>query len=264
MAGIKFVSQDFILSDINPFTGMKYDDKWVYMELTETEDYLLLDKTENHLFQIYVSELYSEWHWRIMDFIGYESEYGKNIIINIGRNDYEYAKEHYRGHSYKDKELRDYEKKILVHSTPYKNYCSIKKMNTLLSWNKLKEAGIIGETEPIGSLLGDHAEYRDYIMFSDGGVGGEIVVNSHNHSKLIMDIKAEYEPGARMYFDAQKIAADGKLVRDGLHYKVKDYLPLNPYLLGTATKDNVDLPDMECSPVNFSQAADKMFLDLMP
>ena len=77
-----------------------------------------------------------------------------------------------------------------------------------------------------------------------------------------MDIKAEYEPGARMYFDAQKIAADGKLVRDGLHYKVKDYLPLNPYLLGTATKDNVDLPDMECSPVNFSQAADKMFLNL--
>lgn len=65
-----------------------------------------------------------------------------------------------------------------------------------------------------------------------------------------------------MYFDAQKIAADGKLVRDGLHYKVKDYLPLNPYLLGTATKDNVDLPDMECSPVNFSQAADKMFLNL--
>lgn len=38
MAGIKFVSQDFILSDINPFTGMKYDDKWVYMELTETEE----------------------------------------------------------------------------------------------------------------------------------------------------------------------------------------------------------------------------------
>lgn len=62
MAGIKFVSQDFILSDINPFTGMKYDDKWVYMELTETEDYLLLDKTENYLFQLYVSKLYSEWH----------------------------------------------------------------------------------------------------------------------------------------------------------------------------------------------------------
>ena len=68
-----------------------------------------------------------------------------------------------------------------------------------------------------------------------------------------------YRPGARFYFDAEAIALDGLLVRDGLHVKVERRLPLAAYLLWTATPENVDPDETEWTPKKFAEKADKSF-----
>ena len=259
---IVFVQPDFIVKEINPFTGDVYDKNWVYVEINNEEKYQILDKTEHNLFQVYISRNTSDWKWRLMDFIGYESDLNKNIIVNIAVDEYKRIEEEYARHSYVDNYLREYEKQVLVHSTTKLNYKNIEKTGILKSWNWLTKNKETNEIVPIGTLLGDHEEYRDYIMFSNGGVYGEIVVNSKNHGEIVMDTDSEYIPGARLYFNAGKIAESGLLVRDGLHYKVKDELPLEDYLLWVATVDNVDLDGKICCPSNFARAADCKFKKL--
>ena len=69
--------------------------------------------------------------------------------------------------------------------------------------------------------MGDPEELRDFILFG-GGTTGEIVVNSKQNNKLIYDENVEYRTGARLYFDMQKIAEDGLILRDGSEIKIKD------------------------------------------
>lgn len=259
---IHIVPPEFCIQEINPFTNQVYDKNWVYIEVNDENEYQMFDKTEHGLFQTYLSRNSLGWQWRLMDFIGYELNYHKHIIINIDSDEYQCIEQTYKGHSYMDCYLREYENSVLVHSTPKDNYENIKRTGVLKSWNLLKKNNEINENNPIGDALGDHEEYRDYIMFSNGGVSGEIVVNSKNHNKIVMDIDSEYVPGARLYFNAKKIAESGLLVRDGLHYKVKDKLPLGEYLLWVSTIDDVDLKDKVCSPINFAKASDCKFQKL--
>lgn len=96
-------------------------------------------------------------------------------------------------------------------------------------------------------------------MFTNGGVTGEIIVNSKIKEKIIMNINEEYKPGARLYFDADLIAKDGLLVRNGAHLKVRDMLPLGKYLIWYATSDNVNVSELKVTPANFSKIAGKQF-----
>ena len=74
-----------------------------------------------------------------------------------------------------------------------------------------------------------------------------------------MDIDVEYKTGARLYFDAEKIAKDGLLVRDGAHIKVKDFLPLEPYLIWVGTWDSVGLKSQISTPRIFAELSNKTF-----
>lgn len=74
-----------------------------------------------------------------------------------------------------------------------------------------------------------------------------------------MNPQEEYEPGARLYFDFERIAADGLLVRDGAHMKVREVLPLEPYLLWAATMETMGMPGKKSTPEQFSKVADAMF-----
>lgn len=129
----------------------------------------------------------------------------------------------------------------MIHSTTIENWTKIQRDGMLKSWNKLKSENTSFEKQPIGIQLGDPANFSDYIMFGSG-VSGEIVVSSKQSGKINMDINAEYQTGARLYFDAEKMAKDGLLIRDGAHIKVKDILTLEPYLIYSATWDKVGLP----------------------
>ena len=55
------------------------------------------------------------------------------------------------------------------------------------------------------------------------------------------------------------MAQDGLLIRDGCHLKVKDLLPLSPYLIWTATWENIGLTSQISTPEIFARKADKQF-----
>lgn len=78
-----------------------------------------------------------------------------------------------------------------------------------------------------------------------------------------MDTNAKYLTGARLYFDAKRMAQDGLFVRDGCHLKVKDKLPLEPYLIWTATWETVGIASQVSTPRIFADQADKRFQSVL-
>ena len=247
---------EFIENNINPITKSEYDSSWLVLTLSSgTENSMIVGANNGCAYTIKISkQLHDDWKMAVGDFIGYCDVNNLNGIIAITEDEFNEVQSYYDGHSYNEKLLRDYETSVLVHSTSMENWLQIQKDGILKSWNKLN----IPEKEPIGKQLGDHVHFSDYIMFG-GGVSGEIVVNSKQSGKIVMDIDAEYKTGARLYFDAEKIAKDGLLVRDGAHIKVKDCLPLEPYLIWTATWENVGLERQISTPRIFAKLSDEKF-----
>lgn len=219
---------DFIENNINPITNSEYGSSWMVLTLpSDIDTPMFVGANNGCAYTIKINkQLHDDWKMAIGDFIGYCDANNLNSILAITEDEYNDVQSYYAGHNNNETNLRDYEPKILVHSTSMENWIQIQKDGMLKSWNSLN----ITDKEPIGKQLGDPVHFSDYIMFG-GGVSGEIVVNSKQTGKIVMDINAEYKTGARLYFDAEKIAKDGLLVRDGAHIKVKDFLPLEPYLI---------------------------------
>lgn len=217
---------------INPITGYGYDSSWIVLMLTDSEEYQFMCGSRNGCaYTIKVSRTKcDDWKMSVGDFLSFNEANAKNIILVMTESEHEAVKDYYKGHSYNESVLRKYEPPVLVHSTAMNSWEQIKQNGMLKSWNILKEEQAIAEDHPIGIQLGDPTDFSDYIMFG-GGVTGEIVVNSKQQGKIVMDIDAEYQTGARLYFDVKRMAQDGLLVRDGCHIKVKDTLPLAPYFL---------------------------------
>ncbi len=246
----------FTESEINPVTSVPYDDSWAVFILTDSKEYNMFVGSSNGCaytvkFSRYANE---DWHLALCDFIEYNEDNNKNTIIVLKSEEAEEAQKAYIGHSFKEKILRNNEPRVLIHSTTLENYKEIQRDDMLKSFNSLNLQG-----EPIGIKLGDPKDFSNYIMFYGSGSTGEIVVNSKQKGKIIMDINDEYIPGARLYFDAEKIAADGLLIRDGCHLKVKSELPLTPYMIFTATAESVGIGKVLSTPKEFSKKADNMF-----
>ena len=71
--------------------------------------------------------------------------------------------------------------------------------------------------------------------------GPERVLASQAAGRFVTDDDAVYEPGVRLYFDNYRIITDGLAIRDGLHItKVRNLLPLAPYLIDAVGVDDVD------------------------
>lgn len=243
----------------NPVTEEAYDDSWAVFALTDSKSYnMFVGSVNGCAYTIKFSRHANEdWRLALCDFIEYNESAGKNIILVLSREELEEAKKAYAGHSVRESSLRAGEPRFLVHSTSLEGYKSIQKDGMLKSFNRLNIQG-----EPIGRKLGDPRDFRDYIMFCGGGVTGEIVVNSRQKGKITMDVDSLYSPGVRLYFDGKRIAADGLLVRDGCHLKVRDCLPLEPYLLYAATAEGLGLDDTLSTPKEFSEKADKQFREM--
>ncbi len=248
----------FVENSINPIVGSEYDNSWIILILTDSSEYQQMCGSSNGCaYTVKVSRTRcEECEMAICDFIEFNEANGKNVILVMSESDLEKAKSHYDGHRYNEHFLREKEPVILVHSTPMDSWKLIKRDGMLKSWNKLKAENSISEKQPIGTSLGDPIDFSDYIMFG-GGITGEIVVNSKQQGKIVMDENAEYLTGARLYFDAKRMAQDGLLIRDGCHLKVKDILPLKPYLIWTATWETIGLASQVSTPKIFAEKADK-------
>lgn len=251
---------ELIENRINPITNFEYDNSWIILMLTDSVDYKIMCGSNNNCaYTIKVSRLQNNnWKTIVGDFIDFNKSNDKNIILVISEEDLNSVKNSYYGHSYNEKVLRKYEPGFLVHSTTMDNWNSIERDGMLKSWNTLKKENPGFEEQPIGLKLGDHIDFSDYIMFG-GGITGEIVVNSKQKGIISMNENEEYLTGARLYFDAKKIAEDGLLIRDGCHIKVKNTLPLKPYLVFVATYKSIGLGTQISTPKKFSEIADKQF-----
>lgn len=245
------------LAEHNPFneTGV-YDGTWVQLLITEKSDYPMMTR-KTLLFQFTVSTHYDGWQLRAMDFISYQTAYGRNVIVTAAPERYMEAQEVYRGHSREEAFLRAYEPRFLIHSAPPTAMEYILQDGALRSWNRVKSADRTLEKQPIGSLLGDPDDFRDYIMLGEG-LAPEVVVNSKEKGFICMDPDCGYTPGARFYFDTIRLLTEGLLVRDGCHYKVKDELPLQLALF-TASVQTLHLPNRPITPRIFAHEADHAF-----
>ena len=247
----------FITSDLSCYNRfikkIKTPEDWVSIKITD--DFCMTDR-KNIVFGCSIGKKIDGWQFRLMDYIGYNRLHQRNIIVLVSINDYNDASKVYDGHTIDDRELRSHEPEVLVHSTTWENYRMIKEDECLKSWNMLKRTLPTFENEPIGLLLGDPDDISDYIMLGTG-VSGEIVVLSKQKGEICMDCDVEYTPGARIYFDSRVLANQGLLERDGLHYKVKDQLPLHLSIF-IATLENVTI-DGKITPKTFAAAADEAF-----
>lgn len=248
------------MADINPITNEKYDSSWIAYCLIDSEKYeVMTGGGVKSIYTLSVSKKYHSWKMSLMDFIEFQTSLNKNIVLSVSDKDMEEAKSFYNDHHFNDPFLRDYESKVMVHSTTTNCWESIKKDNCLKSWNLLRKEGQQLNKEPIGRQLGDPEDFSDYIMFSNGGISSEIVVLSKQNGKILTDANNFYEPGVRLYFNMKKVAEDGFLIRDGCHLKVKESLPLHPYLIWVADWKNVGLSSKCSTPIEFTNQANRCF-----
>jgi hypothetical protein len=90
----------------------------------------------------------------------------------------------------------------------------------------------------------------------------ECVLASKQRGDFCLDPDARYTPGVRLYLDLHAIIRNGLGVRDGLHLvKVRDHLPLAPYLLDTVGPADIrsGRSGEEWTPRLFTEAADGVF-----
>ncbi len=237
------------------------------LELTEDPGFQLICGDQGDgVYSIRLSRPgHPDWRMAAGDFLSFHEAMGIPFELALDRRDREDMLEHYTGfsngeptHSYNDPYLRAKEPRVLVHSTTTESWDSIREEGELLSWNTLKARGALREQEPIGAALGDPEDFRDYIMFG-GGVTGELIVSSKQKGHLCTDPHIDYLAGARLYFDAALMARDGLLLRDGCHMKVRDRLPLEPYLIWAADWKAAGLGSPGSQPETFANLADGEF-----
>lgn len=250
---------NFAESNINPITNKPYDSSWTVYIVDNGMYRMICGSSNGCAYTLRISKTnHPNWKMYVGDFISYKESFDKNAILVISEEDLRAVEKEYNGHSYNDSFLRDYESPVLIHSTTRENYENILKCQMLKSWNHLKKEGFFADEFPIGKQLGDPEELRDFILFGSGTTG-EIVVNSKQNNKLIFDENIEYRTGARLYFDMKKIAEDGILLRDGGEIKIKDYLPLKPYLIWVSTWEKIGLDSEKSTPKIFAEQSDKFF-----
>ena len=230
------------------------------LELTEESGFQLICGDQGDgVYSIRLSRPdHPDWHMAAGDFLSFHEAMGIPFELGLDERDIYSMREHYQGHIYNDPYLRPGEPTVLVHSTPAESWEPIRREGQLLCWNALKARGALREQEPIGAALGDPEDFRDYIMFGSG-VTGELIVSSRQKGRICTDPQADYLAGARLYFDAALMARNGLLLRDGCHIKVRDRLPLEPYLIWEADWKAAGLGSPRSKPETFARLADGEF-----
>jgi hypothetical protein len=203
---------------------------------------------------------------RIADFVRYEREWGRQVIV---ATEYPVDVVAYVGDALHSTpppgRLRPYDPAIVVHSTTRERWPQIAAEGRLLAASVLRQAG--QEISAIGlETFGEPDEYGEFIHFSPlGNPNGEIVVLSHQRVTLVTNFDAAYVPGARIYLDAHRMIGGGVVVRDGLHVlKVRHVLELEPYLVDVITAQDLDDGGDSWTPRRFALAADEAFRERHP
>lgn len=230
-------------------------------KLTDSTEYNQFCCSENGVYTLKISKNFKYWYYDLCDLIDFYSGSDVQVDLDVEQADIALARKLYGNHKYNECVLRDYETKVMVHSTPIENLNSILGSGKLKSWNILKNENSDWEKEPIGTLLGDIEDFSNYIMLSMLFQNNEIITASKQKHKIDTDINQTYTPGARFYLNAERLAEDGLLLRDGEHIKVKNCIPLENYLIWYSTAEKLGI-DKASSPKEFFELSNKRFSEL--
>lgn len=207
---------------------------------------------------------------RLCDFIRYERRNERQVIVAVPEGiDVEAMIRSAWEATEEQRAIRADDPAVVVHSTSQEAWPAIQRDGVLKSAARLRAEGSpssssSAETSAVALYQqNEPEEYADYIMF--GHVGNpvvECIMASKQCGTFRLDPDATYTPGARLYFDLHAIIRDGLGVRDGLHLvKVRNHLPLTPYLLGAVGSEDVAAgdPGKDWTPRLFAQEADRIF-----
>lgn len=249
--------------ETHPIIRENHGESWIIVMLTDATEYeKFCGNANGGVYTVKISRKCADWPMAIGDFLEFHQE--KNILAVLSERELNIVRKIHKGHSCRDTFLREGEPKVLVHSTSLEAWEEIQRDGRLKCWNRLHREGRLCEETPIGKCLGDPKDFSDYIMFSAGYISGEIVVCSRQSGRIVMDENANYQTGVRLYFDCEKIAKEGRLVRDGIHLKVREELPLEPYLLCALTWKEAGLPQRCATPRIFTSTANRVFRERFP
>lgn len=226
--------------------------------LTDSKDYQSFCGLENSIYTLKISKQYKYWYYDLCDMLAFYENSDVELIIDIEDSDIRLAKSLYGNHKFNERTLRHYEPDVLVHSTTLDAGEKILDDNAIKCWNIIKHQYNDFEKKPIGSLLGDIEDFSNYVMLSSIDVNNEIIVASKQKGCIDTDTNQIYKSGCRFYLDAKKLAADGLILRDGQHIKVKTEIPLDKYLIWYAVAEKIGV-SAETTPDEFFKAANKQF-----
>lgn len=226
--------------------------------LTDSKEYNSFCGLEDSIYTVRISKHYKYWYYDLCDMIGFYKNSKTELILDASKNDMESACFLYGNHIYNEKALREYETSVMVHTTTFESYKEILSDGSIKCWNMLKRQKDSFEEKPIGSLLGDIEDFSNYVMLSPVGVNNEIIVASKEKGCIDINPNQTYRAGCRFYLNAEKLANDGLMLRDGQHLKVKKEIPLDKYLIWYSTAERINLPP-ETTPLEFFEMSNKEF-----
>lgn len=227
--------------------------------LTDSTEYRQFNCIENSIYTLKISRNHEYWYYDLCDLIDFYTGTNVEVILDVDDSDLSFARQLYGKHKYNENTLREYETDVMVHSTTKENVESILASMQLKSWYVLSSEKPDWEKKPIGALLGDIEDFSNYVMLSGISQNNEIITASKTNGTINTDINQSYIAGARFYLDAQKLAADGLLLRDGAHIKVRDYIDLEKYLIWYSTPEILGI-EKHTTPKEFFELSNKRFI----
>ncbi|MCE5237663.1 hypothetical protein LLH23_04135 [bacterium] len=249
----------------NPFSpDGAYGAGWSCFRLTDDDDDWLRNGCEpSGLYVVRLGRRCEHITRRLGDFLRYECAHGRRVIVaGTAEISPEALVARALAETPEPDLLRDDDPPWMVHSTTPEAWAAIEACGELRAFAILRGGTAqraIGE-----ALLNDPPDYAEHIALGEiEKIGPEFVVACRQAGRMLPDPDTEYEPGVRLYFDAHRIIRDGLAVRDGLHtLKVRDRLPLNPYLAAAIGPADVPpLPDGErWTTTRFRDCANEAFV----
>ena len=201
----------------------------------------------------------------VADFLRYENDHGCTPILFFPEDmDIDNFVRHALRTTPPPHVIRDTDPKYLLHST------SLRAGEQILRDQELKSFAVLSRDHPArldwhglrSSSLGEPAEYADQINLGlMDNPGGETVQASHAAGRFLSPDDS-YTPGFRFYFDGHRIIKDKLDVRIAWTVKVRNRLPLDPYLVAAISVTDVN-PRRETenwTPRLFTEQANIVFL----
>ncbi len=243
----RIAPRDWTPDDPNPFSeDGAYGPEWSgFIVLAECDIHHRYGRTESGLYRFCHCTTCDGLDAHLADFLRYESGHGRTVIVSVPAGvDGEVLIHRALEETPVGPAIRETDPRWVSHSTPRLSWAAIQECGELRALSRLRREGWDGPGGLGFDEFGEPDDYLDYVALNGiEGAAGEHVVASHGRGHVVHDENEPFEPGMKLYFDGHAIIRDGLAVRDGLHLlKVRDRLPLDPYLVAAIGVEDLD-PD---------------------